>query len=486
MTEHQYRRANTAVFIVYMIIEGYVFLTQLVLFIAGETSWRSWIQTIVEILAIVVSVAAFIVWRGEKRCALALIGSAAMVYFVVSVVGVTRENAFIYCFPILLGAFAYLNLRMIIAGNAVIVVSNIVRIATSGKLFSEGVATTYVIQFLTVILTVVASIVLIQLLINFNKENSDAITAGMERQEESSRKMLLTADSIMKHFDEAMDHLNSLNRSVSSSQDSMREIAQSVEVNAESIQEQATMCVSIQEDTERVGEETRVMIEAARRTNSSVSEGTQAVVELKNQSGIVEEASRVTVEVVENLSRKVKDVENFTGVILSISSQTNLLALNASIEAARAGDAGKGFAVVAEEIRELSEQTQNASNSITEIIHELEADTKRVNDSILNSVDAVSKQHEMIELVQGRFDAVDREVEELTRNIELTEASVNNILASTATISENITQLSATSQQVAASSTESMTNAEQTTTDSYKCKEIFEAIYGLAQDLSRS
>ena len=379
-----------------------------------------------------------------------------------------------------------MNLRMIIAGNAVIVVSNIVRIATSGKLFSEGVATTYVIQFLTVILTVVASIVLIQLLINFNKENSDAITAGMERQEESSHKMLLTADSIMKHFDEAMDHLNSLNRSVSSSQDSMREIAQSVEVNAESIQEQATMCVSIQEDTERVGEETRVMIEAARRTNSSVSEGTQAVVELKNQSGIVEEASRVTVEVVENLSRKVKDVQNFTGVILSISSQTNLLALNASIEAARAGDAGKGFAVVAEEIRELSEQTQNASNSITEIIHELEADTKRVNDSILNSVDAVSKQHEMIELVQGRFDAVDREVEELTRNIELTEASVNNILASTATISENITQLSATSQQVAASSTESMTNAEQTTTDSYKCKEIFEAIYGLAQDLSRS
>ena len=81
---------------------------------------------------------------------------------------------------------------------------------------------------------------------------------------------------------------------------------------------------------------------------------------------------------------------------------------------------------------------------------------------------------------------MDREVEELTRNIELTEASVNNILASTATISENITQLSATSQQVAASSTESMTNAEQTTTDSCKCKEIFEAIYGLAQDLSRS
>ncbi len=85
---------------------------------------------------------------------------------------------------------------------------------------------------------------------------------------------------------------------------------------------------------------------------------------------------------VEAMDAEVIDINSIVKLIQAIASQTNLLALNATIEAARAGEAGKGFAVVANEVKELSKQTQEAAERISDSIERVLSHSEEVSTSM--------------------------------------------------------------------------------------------------------
>ncbi len=478
MTESQYRRANRTVFILVSVILTYFILVMGATALRSGSNLQTYLRAGMVALMYIGTVIFYMTGKGQKKAAIGMMACATVAYAVIVLFG-ENTSVYAYAFPVLFGAMVYYNQRLLIAGNAAIIILNLIRTFIIDKSQLEQ----SVVALLTILLVAYASSVVSKLLIRFNEENINSVAEAAAKQEEGQQKMLQVAGSIIENFDGAMDRLQSLQGNVGTNNFAMTNIAESTDATAQSIQRQADMCMEIRNNTDAVETSIQNLIAASDRAGEMVTQGAEAVENLRKQAENVEAASNATVEVSDRLSQKVEEVQSFIGAILSISGQTNLLALNASIEAARAGEAGKGFAVVAEEIRQLSEQTKEASNSITNIINELIQDTKSVNESVDSAVASINRQTELIEATREKFVAVNDEVQNMAQNVRDSEVIIDSIIDSTNAISDDISQLSATSEEVAASSVEGLRTSEATVQDMQACKDMLEEIFGLAKQL---
>ena len=263
----------------------------------------------------------------------------------------------------------------------------------------------------------------------------------------------------------------------------MNKVRTAVNRIVENSTEQAENSKSTSEHMRLMGDnitETSAEVEALNSNAAFMHESSEKAAEtLANLQRINGEVEQIIGEVQEQTNRtndSVQQIYKATAFIASIAEETDLLNLNASIEAARAGENGKGFAVVAEQIKKLSEQSNQSSNEIEETAMMLSEDSQK-------AVEIMQKMQEIIMSQSESMKDTQKVVEEVVAQIANSMQSIQQIKETTehlANVRNEVLQAVETLSNIAQ---DSVSGTKKTYEDTEEVVDTFKQVYMSAEQL---
>lgn len=153
-----------------------------------------------------------------------------------------------------------------------------------------------------------------------------------------------------------------------------QQIASSTEQDA-AVTQTMTTVEEVRTTVKQTAERAQTVADASRQSVDISRTGQKAVADSIDGMQAIRQRVESIAETILMLSERTQQIGEIIATVNEIADQSKLLALNASIEAARAGEEGKGFAVVAMEVRQLAEQSRDATARVRGILNEIQQAT---------------------------------------------------------------------------------------------------------------
>lgn len=91
------------------------------------------------------------------------------------------------------------------------------------------------------------------------------------------------------------------------------------------------------------------------------------------------------------MADRASEIVDVSSAIRAVADRTRLLSLNAKIEASKAHEFGRGFSVVADEVKRLSQEASDASETIAKVAGAIEISTQKVRQLITDVRETTGK-----------------------------------------------------------------------------------------------
>ena len=294
-------------------------------------------------------------------------------------------------------------------------------------------------------------------LLKKDDEVGDLSRAILQLQQEMTQSLESIADN-SKAVLAASGALEGTARNTTSS---IREVENAVTSIAQSASLQAQISGTASDNVAEMGkriEQTSLEMEEMKSGASAMKEAEEknadTIRKLLDSNGEVQTLIREIATQTSQTNESAQKIKEATDIIASIADETSLLSLNASIEAARAGENGKGFAVVADQIQKLATQSNESSQRIDEIIHQLIADSDKTVETMGKVIETISAQTEHMQQTEAMTQEVMEKIDSSLTSLSVIENSVMYLDQSRNEIIKTVTELSDIAKQNAATTQE--------------------------------
>lgn len=450
-------KENRMLLVMYAIIAFVLVLAYTIEIVKGN---RSVVYVLLfDLLLLLPLIISFVIYK--KKSDAVLVNKVAVMgyclFYVFQLMTASTNINFVYIVPMLIALAVFNDSKFTFFVGLVAVVGNVsytVLNLLTKEVTSEDVSG-FEIQLAVIVISCLFVIIAAKSLEHKAKDQVDAVEIEMQKNADTLAVVTEASKSICSSVESISSQVREITKKGDSGKTSVGEIVKGTEDLAKTIQGQLQMSKEITNAVEQLQEDTGIVDNGVKSVSERVEEGSNGVAQLKEISVKI---SSLNSSVSENLGKLEKDTQQATKVletINSISQQTRILSLNASIEAARAGEAGKGFSVVAEEIRVLAESVAEATKEIKDILETLKSTALGANESVKSMVQANIEQSDHISHVAEAFSQIESEAKNtVTSTIHLSKVT-DEVRKDNVQVHEGVESISAFSEELV-SNTESM------------------------------